>query len=156
MRCFKIFHDLCVNQMEPALATIATNRKHKREVCRYWLQSKCLKGQACEFLHSIDYDKMPSCPMGDACDRTANCPYKHVDEKALCSNYQLGFCSLGRRCPHKHVEHAGPPPETSAYWLPEYAALTRQVSSKSFRRKACDYYVANKWCPYFDMCNFSH
>ena len=26
--------------------------------------------------------------------------------------------------------------------------------NKTFRKKPCEYYVANGWCPYFDMCNF--
>jgi len=141
--------------MEPQLATVARDRKHKREVCRYWLQSKCLKGNDCEFLHTVDYEKMPVCPMGDACD-ARECPFKHLDsERSVCANYQVGFCSLGRRCPHRHVAVEGPPPEVSPYWGPTYAALKRS-ETKNFRKKPCDYFLANKWCPYFDMCNFIH
>lgn len=142
------------------LATEASDKKHKREVCRYWMQSKCMKGSNCEFLHTLDYTKMPVCPLGDMCLNQNDCPYKHMDPtRAECSNYQLGFCSFGKRCPHRHVERSGPAPDISDYWLHSYSALERNRSlanSKTFRRKQCDYFVANGWCPYFDMCNFSH
>jgi hypothetical protein len=154
-----------------ALATQASNPRHKREVCRYWLQSKCQKGDACEFLHAMDYSKMPSCPLGDSCD-AEECPFKHADPKRPeCSNYQIGFCSFGRQCPHRHVErHAGHLPEVSPYWLtaaappapPELAysavayAARKKAESRHWRTRVCDYFDANGWCPYFDMCNFAH
>lgn len=149
-----------MNVQEPPLATAASDKKHKKEVCRYWMQSKCMKGNACEFLHSLDYTKMPVCPLGDLCSTREDCPYKHMDpSRPLCANYQLGFCSFGKRCTHRHVELAGPPPEISEYWTPKYSALQRSDSlakEKTFRKKPCDYFKANGWCPYFDMCNFAH
>jgi hypothetical protein len=147
------------------LETSARDIKHKREVCRYWLHSKCMKGRQCEFLHALDYAKMPNCPMGDTCTAGNECPFKHLDpQRPECANYQLGFCSFGRRCPHRHVVR-GPEelPEISPYWgLPStvlYAAHVRaqQMSQESnFRKKKCEYYHVKGWCPYFDMCNFSH
>ena len=137
------------------LATESLNRKHKREVCRYWLQSKCLKGQACEFLHSIDYSKMPMCTRGDACQEK-DCQFKHgAESRSVCANYQLGFCSFGLRCNHLHVTGAELP-DVSPYWTPEYAALSRPSTGPNFRKRPCDYYTQNGWCPYFDMCNFAH
>lgn len=156
------------------LATVGANPRHKREVCTYWLQSKCQKGDACEFLHQMDYSKMPSCPLGDTCDAD-DCPFKHASaDRPECANYQLGFCSFGRKCPHRHVErHAGWLPDVSPYWLtgsptasgatsgPQeyaavpYAALKRQAD-RNWRTRVCDYFAANGWCPYFDMCNFAH
>lgn len=143
------------------LATEASNPKHKREVCRYWLQSKCQKGDACEFLHALMPSKMPMCPLGDACD-AEECPFKHADaDRPECANYQLGFCSFGRRCPHKHTE-LGPEtlPDVSAYWSEskyaahDYSALKQR--GPNWRKKPCDYFQSNGWCPYFDMCNFQH
>ena len=150
--------------MQPeCLENVSENPKHKREVCQYWLKHKCLKGQACEFLHMIDYDKMPFCALGDSCPSKVlninNCMYKHLDSnRPLCANYQLGFCSFGRRCKHLHVLNKEVPPEISAYWTPSYAAIEYMKISavKGFRKKPCEYYSLNKWCPYFDMCNFSH
>lgn len=136
--------------------------KHGREVCRYWLHSKCMKGTKCEFLHSLDYAKMPVCHLGDACTSVAECPFRHLDvTRDVCANYELGFCSFGRRCPHKHVKKpAADLPEVSTYWTPSYVALARAKQQASanptFRKKACDYFVRNGWCPYFDMCNFQH
>lgn len=145
---------------EAPMATQAANAKHKREVCRYWLQSRCQKGQSCEFLHAFNYDKMPMCALGDDCT-TEGCPYKHpAAARPVCANYELGFCFMGRRCQHKHVVK-GPEqlPAVSTYWTPEYAAEGRAEILKfcsTFRKRPCSYFEANSWCPYFDMCNFVH
>ncbi len=142
------------------LETHATNPKHKKEVCRYWLRGRCMKDDACEFLHAIDYSKMPMCSAGDTCAFIGTCQFKHPStDRPICANYQVGFCSFGNRCAYRHVQCEGPPPEISAYWGPEYEALKRDASMagrRNWRTKVCEYYVANGWCPYFDMCNFSH
>ena len=144
------------------LETTQRDRKHKREVCRFWLHSKCAKGSSCEFLHSMDYSKMPVCPMGDSCVSPNECPFKHLNsDRPECANYQLGFCSFGRRCPHRHVQRTAEElPQISHYWTPHYEAIRRNAlmkkTSTTFRKKECSYYEVNKWCPYFDMCNFSH
>lgn len=160
----QMFNHIQFGDMEvPPLETHATNKKHKREVCRYWLHAKCLKGAECEFLHSMDYSKMPICPMGDACTAGSSCFFRHMDpSRDVCANYELGFCSFGRRCPHKHVQK-GPEevPEVSSYFdLENYPATVRAErlsrENKTFRKKVCEYYEKNGWCPYFDMCNFSH
>lgn len=144
----------------PALETAARNPKHKKEVCRYWLNSKCMKGSQCEFLHALDHGKMPMCTAGDLCASQA-CTFKHPDpNRPICANYQVGFCSFGRRCTHRHVAVAGPPPAINPYYKPtEYAANVRAAhltKDKTFRRKPCEYFQTNGWCPYFDMCNFKH
>jgi hypothetical protein len=134
------------------------NPKHKREVCRYWLNSRCLKGPACEFLHSIDYDKMPVCPLGSTC-KNDGCNFKHPLNQAVCANYQAGFCSFGRRCAHAHILSSARPPEISEYLTDKNAAFIRSLekaTESNFRKKACDYFSAHGWCPYFDMCNFKH
>jgi len=144
------------------LETTAKDSKHKREVCKYWLHSKCMKGRDCEFLHVLDYSKMPVCPMGDTCTAGSACLFRHLDpERPECANYQLGFCSFGRRCPHRHVVRSSEElPEISPYWTSQYSAIKRneQLSKQSntFRKKECEYFSKNGWCPYFDMCNFSH
>jgi len=141
------------------LATNATHKLHKKEVCSFWIQNRCAKGDQCEFLHMLDYAKMPMCKLGDHCTlRDVSCMYKHPDKNRLeCPNYQLGFCSFGRRCKYLHRTQSSVP-EVNPYWTPEYTGLKiEEHSSKDFfRKKPCAYYLQNKWCPYFDMCNFSH
>ena len=141
------------------LAHAKSNPKHKREVCRYWLNSRCQKGFECEFLHTLDLDKMPVCPRGLEC-YIEDCNFKHPTEaKRVCANYQMGFCSFGNRCAHSHVQETTAP-HISPYWTQDdvnknYAGLVPS-SDKNWRKKKCDYFVANGWCPYFDMCNFVH
>lgn len=139
------------------------NPKHKREVCRYWLQSKCQKGSSCEFLHAINYDRMPECPAGLQCTVGSACPFRHtpVEARDVCANYALGFCSFGRRCTHAHVQlGAEALPEVSPFWTYEYPALKRSdrlyTANRRYRSAECSYSKANGWCPYFDMCNFKH
>jgi len=156
--------------MEKPFQNVAKNAKHKREVCRYWLNSMCMKGDACEFLHLLDVDKMPRCPLAENC-MSQNCNFNHkIVERDVCANYQLGFCSFGRRCAHLHIEKSFQElPRISQYWTREldetekapindgiYAGLTRSNITSNFRRKKCDYFAQNHWCPYFDMCNFIH
>lgn len=142
------------------LAHVSTNKKHKREVCRYWLQSRCQKGIHCEFLHKLDDSKMPSCPKGSSCDRIPGscntlfepCPFRHDVKKSRCVNYDAGFCSFGLRCPHEHVISTGGPPVVS----PVFFELPERDVGPNFRRAVCSYWSSNQWCPYFDMCNFLH
>jgi hypothetical protein len=136
----------------PVLETFAANPKHKREVCRYWINGLCRK-ESCEFLHVLDNTRMSVCPFGDHC-RTPNCMFKHVQKENVCLNYQQGFCSLGRQCPHRHIHMQGPPPEVASYFLDSYVPYTK--ADRFFRTKACSYFHSNGWCPYFDMCAFRH
>lgn len=149
--------------LAPALATQSTNRKHKREVCRYWLQSRCQKGLACEFLHKLDDSRMPSCPKGSSCDRIPGssssssyvfepCPFKHDAKKSRCVNYDAGFCSFGLRCPHEHVVSTEGPPLVSGLFF----ELPERPVNANYRKAVCSYWSSNQWCPYFDMCNFLH
>ena len=152
--------NLIIDTIEPkTLQTDAKQHNHKKVVCHYWLKNKCVKGVNCEFLHMLDYEKMPFCPLGQYCSQQ-DCAYKHyTTERSICANYQLGFCSFGKRCPHFHQQLAGPAPEVSPYWTPEYQAVKRvkcMQNSKTFQKKPCEYYAKNLWCPYFDMCNFKH
>ena len=142
------------------LETFAENKKHKREVCRYWLRGRCMKDTSCEFLHALDYSKMPMCAAGDSCAQRDTCQFKHPDtERPVCANYQVGFCSFGNRCAYKHVQVDGPPPEVSPYWTASYEAVSRtaQMTGRpNWRSLRCEYFATNGWCPYFDMCNFAH
>jgi cleavage and polyadenylation specificity factor subunit 4 len=133
-----------------------SNKKHQREVCRYWLSGRCQKGLECEFLHSIDYNKMPACVNGDSCVESSCC-FIHPDpNRQICANYQIGFCSFGNRCIHKHVVEKTLP-DISSYWTQDGVSTYKpRLSGKNFRMAPCDYYAKNKWCPYFDMCNFKH
>lgn len=148
-----------VTSIEPIRATFSQNKKHKREVCRYWLQSRCLKGAECEFIHTVDHSKMPICPMGDSCLNMNECMFQHLDtQRPLCANYQVGFCSFGKRCRHRH-EELGPESLNNVYFTNEYAALKYaddMKNNRNFRKSKCEYFSLNGWCPYFDMCNFTH
>jgi len=150
-----------MNVVEPLNANFTQNKKHKREVCRYWLQSRCLKGSDCEFIHTIEPSKMPICPLGDSCSNITDCAFQHLSpDRPLCANYQLGFCSFGRRCRHRHLEMGpGDLKSVSVYFTPEYAGLeyaTRMARTNTYKKSKCEYFSQNGWCPYFDMCNFTH
>lgn len=57
-------------------------RSFRQTVCRHWLRSLCMKGDACGFLHQYDKARMPVCRffrMFGEC-REQDCVYKHTNE----------------------------------------------------------------------------
>ncbi|KAL2473843.1 30-kDa cleavage and polyadenylation specificity factor 30 [Forsythia ovata] len=70
-------------------------RSFRQTVCRHWLRSLCMKGDACGFLHQYDKSRMPICRFFSA---LWGVPYK------------LGFCPNGPDCRYRHAKLPGPPP----------------------------------------------
>ncbi|GMH31051.1 hypothetical protein Nepgr_032894 [Nepenthes gracilis] len=88
-------------------------RSFRQTVCRHWLRSLCMKGDACGFLHQYDKSRMPVCRFfrlyGEC--REQDCVYKHTNEDIKeCNMYKLGFCPNGPDCRYRHAKLAGPPP----------------------------------------------
>ncbi|KAI3795172.1 hypothetical protein L1987_37821 [Smallanthus sonchifolius] len=44
-----------------ANANFTGRRSYRQTVCRHWLRSLCMKGEACGFLHQYDKSRMPIC-----------------------------------------------------------------------------------------------
>ncbi|KAG8385217.1 hypothetical protein BUALT_Bualt03G0019200 [Buddleja alternifolia] len=88
-------------------------RSFRQTVCRHWLRSLCMKGDACGFLHQYDKSRMPVCRffrLHGEC-REQDCVYKHTNEDIKeCNMYKLGFCPNGRDCRYRHAKLPGPPP----------------------------------------------
>ncbi|KAL9260496.1 30-kDa cleavage and polyadenylation specificity factor 30-like protein [Drosera capensis] len=88
-------------------------RSFRPTVCRHWLRSLCMKGDACGFLHQYDKARMPICRffvMYGEC-REQDCVYKHTNEWIKeCNMYKLGFCPNGPNCRYRHAKLPGPPP----------------------------------------------
>ncbi|XP_065629589.1 30-kDa cleavage and polyadenylation specificity factor 30 [Quercus suber] len=88
-------------------------RSFRQTVCRHWLRSLCMKGDACGFLHQYDKSRMPVCRFfrlyGEC--REQDCVYKHTNEDIKeCNMYKLGFCPNGPDCRYRHAKMPGPPP----------------------------------------------
>ncbi|CAI9089659.1 OLC1v1024274C1 [Oldenlandia corymbosa var. corymbosa] len=88
-------------------------RSFRQTVCRHWLRSLCMKGDACGFLHQFDKSRMPICRFfrqyGEC--REQDCVYKHTNEDIKeCNMYKLGFCPNGPDCRYRHAKLPGPPP----------------------------------------------
>ncbi|XP_010926956.1 zinc finger CCCH domain-containing protein 45 [Elaeis guineensis] len=88
-------------------------RTFRQTVCRHWLRSLCMKGDACGFLHQYDKSRMPVCRFfrlyGEC--REQDCVYKHTNEDIKeCNMYKLGFCPNGPDCRYRHAKLLGPPP----------------------------------------------
>jgi cleavage and polyadenylation specificity factor subunit 4 len=65
-------------------------------VCRYWLEKRCKKGEACEYLHEYVIEKLPECPNGHLC-RIKDCAYKHTPKVIKeCPFYMNGYCKDGK------------------------------------------------------------
>lgn len=98
---------------EPPQGNPAGRRSFRQTVCRHWLRSLCMKGEACGFLHQYDKSRMPVCRFfrlyGEC--REQDCVYKHTNEDIKeCNMYKLGFCPNGPDCRYRHAKLPGPPP----------------------------------------------
>lgn len=75
-------------------------RSYRQTVCRHWLRSLCMKGEACGFLHQYDKSRMPVCRFfrlyGEC--REQDCVYKHTNEDIKECNMYV-FVPL---CPFPH------------------------------------------------------
>ena len=148
------------NRVRPENERRVFKKIHKREVCRFWLQNTCAKGEACEWLHEMNADAMPYCSFDPHCTREG-CMYKHGGraKKNLCANYEAGFCSFGHLCKDAHEFKETLPP-ISALFLREdpckEIVRQRQQTQRSFRKSPCPYFKSDGWCPYFFSCAFSH
>ncbi|KAI3824606.1 hypothetical protein L1987_06070 [Smallanthus sonchifolius] len=96
-----------------ANANFSGRRSYRQTVCRHWLRSLCMKGEACGFLHQYDKSRMPICRFfrlyGEC--REQDCVYKHTNEDIKeCNMYKLGFCPNGPDCRYRHAKLPGPPP----------------------------------------------
>ncbi|XP_055803875.1 30-kDa cleavage and polyadenylation specificity factor 30-like isoform X2 [Solanum dulcamara] len=92
---------------------VGNRRSFRQTVCRHWLRSLCMKGDACGFLHQYDKSRMPVCRFfrlyGEC--REQDCVYKHTNEDIKeCNMYKLGFCPNGPDCRYRHAKLPGPPP----------------------------------------------
>ncbi|XP_022994747.1 30-kDa cleavage and polyadenylation specificity factor 30-like [Cucurbita maxima] len=96
-----------------ATGNVGSRRSFRQTVCRHWLRSLCMKGDACGFLHQYDKSRMPICRFfrlyGEC--REQDCVYKHTNEDIKeCNMYKFGFCPNGPDCRYRHAKLPGPPP----------------------------------------------
>lgn len=67
---------------EPVTGIHNGRKSFRQTVCRHWLRSLCMKGDACGFLHQYDKSRMPVCRFfrlyGEC--REQDCVYKHTNE----------------------------------------------------------------------------
>ncbi|CDF40532.1 Putative PCSF-30 [Chondrus crispus] len=84
-------------------------RNDKLIVCKHYLRGLCKKQDLCDYLHSVDYGRMPECFFFSKYGECSNaeCPYRHVDpekKRNECPYYGRGFCRHGPKCRHRHVK----------------------------------------------------
>ncbi|XP_039006971.1 30-kDa cleavage and polyadenylation specificity factor 30-like isoform X2 [Hibiscus syriacus] len=111
----------------------AGRRSFRQTVCRHWLRSLCMKGDACGFLHQYDKSRMPVCRFfrlfGEC--REQDCVYKHTNEDIKeCNMYKLGFCPNGPDCRYRHAKLPGPPPSVE-----EVLQKIQQLTSYNYNNK---------------------
>ncbi|KAJ8758565.1 hypothetical protein K2173_000286 [Erythroxylum novogranatense] len=122
---------------DPVGSNHPSRRSFRQTVCRHWLRSLCMKGDACGFLHQYDKSRMPVCRFfrlyGEC--REQDCVYKHTNEDIKeCNMYKLGFCPNGPDCRYRHVKLPGPPPPVEEV-LQKIQQLSSYNSNKYFQQK---------------------
>ncbi|KAL1829524.1 hypothetical protein ACET3Z_007936 [Daucus carota] len=115
---------------QQAPGNFSGRRSYRQTVCRHWLRSLCMKGEACGFLHQYDKTRMPICRFfrlyGEC--REQDCVYKHTNEDIKeCNMYKLGFCPNGPDCRYRHAKLPGPPPPVE-----EVLKKIQQLTSYSY------------------------
>lgn len=98
------------------------NQFYKTEMCRFMLNGRCKKGDACSHAHSEgelrakpDLSKTRMCQsllQKGACSDRKRCPYAHdirqirstnaFFKTKMCSFYESGCCKLGSKCRYAH------------------------------------------------------
>lgn len=97
------------------------------QVCKYWLENRCKKGENCEYLHENIKEKLPECPLGMSCPRVKDCPFKHTLKIVKdCPSYNAGYCKDGKHCKLAHIQ-----------------------------KEICINYILG-FCPDGPLCNFFH
>lgn len=75
-------HAVTVEAGGAVTGNVGSRRSFRQTVCRHWLRSLCMKGDACGFLHQYDKSRMPICRFfrlyGEC--REQDCVYKHTNE----------------------------------------------------------------------------
>ncbi|CAK7324575.1 unnamed protein product [Dovyalis caffra] len=122
----------------------AGRRSFRQTVCRHWLRSLCMKGDACGFLHQYDKSRMPVCRFfrlyGEC--REQDCVYKHTNEDIKeCNMYKLGFCPNGPDCRYRHAKLPGPPPpvEEVVQKIQQLNSYNYGTSNKFFQQRTAGF-----------------
>lgn len=119
-------------------------RSFRQTVCRHWLRSLCMKGDACGFLHQYDKSRMPVCRffrMYGEC-REQDCVYKHTNEDVKeCNMYKLGFCPNGPDCRYRHAKLPGPPPpvEEVLQKIQHLTSYNYGSSNRNYQQRGTNY-----------------
>ncbi|KAL5157902.1 30-kDa cleavage and polyadenylation specificity factor 30 [Glycine soja] len=129
---------------DPAGGNVPGRRSFRQTVCRHWLRSLCMKGDACGFLHQYDKARMPVCRFfrlyGEC--REQDCVYKHTNEDIKeCNMYKLGFCPNGPDCRYRHAKSPGPPPpvEEVLQKIQHLFSYNYNSSNKFFQQRGASY-----------------
>ncbi|XP_061373662.1 30-kDa cleavage and polyadenylation specificity factor 30 isoform X2 [Gastrolobium bilobum] len=129
---------------DPAAGNVPGRRSFRQTVCRHWLRSLCMKGDACGFLHQYDKARMPVCRFfrlyGEC--REQDCVYKHTNEDIKeCNMYKLGFCPNGPDCRYRHAKSLGPPPpvEEVLQKIQHLYSYNYNTSNKFFQQRGASY-----------------
>ncbi|PKA62170.1 Zinc finger CCCH domain-containing protein 45 [Apostasia shenzhenica] len=119
-------------------------RSFRQTVCRHWLRSLCMKGDACGFLHQYDKARMPVCRFfrlyGEC--REQDCVYKHTNEDIKeCNMYKFGFCPNGPDCRYRHAKLPGPPPPAEEVFqkIQQLSSFSYGPSNRFFQHRNAGY-----------------
>ncbi|KAK8940978.1 Cleavage and polyadenylation specificity factor CPSF30 [Platanthera zijinensis] len=121
---------------------LAGRRSFRQTVCRHWLRSLCMKGEACGFLHQYDKARMPICRFfrlyGEC--REQDCVYKHTNEDIKeCNMYKFGFCPNGPDCRYRHAKLPGPPPPVEEVFQKIQQLFNYGSSNRFFQHRNTGY-----------------
>ena len=135
-------------------------------LCKFFVQSRCHQGDACDFRHSITVNEYallfrdPQPPLWSSRAQLQLAEHAipaAVSAFGVCKFYPLGRCRNGDRCPYLHT----PPPTSmlTASTPKEGWADHSESTMPSYRNqrvRLCRYYAENGYCNRGEDCRFSH
>ena len=107
---FDSFIDLLLLNDDDNRKEAQKNIKQIPTACMYYQKGLCMKGLACEYIHTNrginDSTQICHFFLQGLCTRT-DCKFRHdryIDDKkvSICGHYQEGFCRLGPLCKKRH------------------------------------------------------
>lgn len=138
-----------------ALYKVAPHLRNKiPSICTHWINGLCIKGIACEYLHTYDPQSLPVCKfyVQGKC-KNSECIFRHVTAAdsavRVCADYATGFCRQGARCSLQHVKRDAPHradfgPDADAEFKTMVKAVDtfraeelRQEAARKYKRPVC-------------------
>jgi E3 ubiquitin-protein ligase makorin len=145
------------------------------QVCRFFVQNKCLRGDGCPYSHDLTVEGEPDDSGDKSCDSSSKgavcgiclqSVWAEGRRFGLLPRCSHAFCldcimewrnkSRCKKCPLCRIPSFFVIPSYRFFSLIEFKHRRVEEYISFLSQRPCIYYSATELCPYGDMCFFSH